>query len=176
MALQAWAATGEVDLCYCDEMGLNRQAVVPYGWQPLGPSPAYVPTSPSGNLTTLGFFYTDNRLESYVQQGAMSSAMLVACVDDFVSRLRSKTVLILDNASTHTSALFRSRLAGWRLKGLLVQYISAYSPELNLIECLWKQIKYHWLEPVDFLTPISLRSALDNILINVGTKYRITFD
>lgn len=31
-ALRAWSVTGEVDLCYCDEMGISRQAVVPYGW------------------------------------------------------------------------------------------------------------------------------------------------
>lgn len=41
----------------------------------------------------------------------MNSAMLVKCIDDFASRLVKKTVLILDNASTHTSKLFRCRLA-----------------------------------------------------------------
>ena len=138
-ALQVWADTGEIDLCYGDEMGVSRQAVVPYGWQPVGKSEAFMPATPSGNLTTLGFFYGDNRLESYVHQGAMSSAMFVKCVDDFASRLSRKTVLILDNASTHKSALVASRLAGWRSQGLYIQYIPAYCPELNLIECLWKQ-------------------------------------
>lgn len=71
-ALQAWADTGEIDLCYGDEMGVSRQAVVPYGWQAVGKSEAFMPATPSGNLTTLGFFYRDNRLESYVHQGAMT--------------------------------------------------------------------------------------------------------
>ena len=35
-ALRAWAATGEIDLCYGDQMGVSRQAVVPYGWQAVG--------------------------------------------------------------------------------------------------------------------------------------------
>lgn len=174
-ALRDWAATGEVDLCYCDEMGVSRQAVVPYGWQPTGKSAAFVPATPSGNLTTLGFFYEDNRFEGYLQQGAMSSAMLIACVDEFAHGLTRKTVLIMDNASTHTSALFQSRLANWRLQGLYIQYIPAYCPELNLIECLWKQIKYHWLNPMDFMTPQSLKLALENILTEIGTKYRINF-
>lgn len=174
-ALQAWADTGEIDLCYGDEMGVSRQAVVPYGWQPVGKSEAFMPATPSGNLTTLGFFYRDNRLESYVHQGAMTSALFVKCVDDFASGLTRKTVLILDNASTHKSALVASRLAVWRKQGLCIQYIPAYCPELNLIECLWKQIKYHWLRPLDFLTPASLRSRLETILAQVGTEYRITF-
>jgi transposase len=157
-------------------MGLSRQAVVPYGWQPVGKSEAFVPATPSGNLTTLGFFYRDNRLESYVLEGAMSSSLLIECVNDFASRLVRKTVLILDNASTHTSALFRSQLAGWRKQGLYIQYIPAYCPELNLIECLLKQIKYHWMNPLDFLTASSLRLALEDILAKVGTKYRINFE
>lgn len=174
-ALVAWAETGEVDLCFCDEMGLNREAVVPYGWQPQGQSPAYVAATPSGNLTTLGFFYRDNRLVSYVLKGAMSAELLVACVDEFVAGLSKPTVLVIDNASTHTSKLFRGRLAEWRSKGLLVQYIPAYCPELNLIECLWKQIKYHWLAIDAYLTQESLRDALESILSQIGTKYRITF-
>jgi len=174
-ALQAWAATGEIDLCYGDEMGVSRQAVVPYGWQPVGKSEAFMPATPSGNLTTLGFFYRDNRLESYLHPGAMSSAMFVKCVDDFASRLSKKTVLILDNASTHKSALVASQLARWRSQGLHIQYIPAYCPELNLIECLWKQIKYYWLQPSDFLTAASLRNGMETILAQIGTKYRITF-
>lgn len=100
--------------------------------------------------------------------------MLIECVDDFASRLARKTILILDNAPTHTSALFQSRLTGWRAQGLYIPYIPAYCPELNLIECLWKQIKYHWLNPLDFLTGVSLRAALGDILAGIGIKYRIT--
>lgn len=175
-ALRAWAASGEVDLCYGDEMGLSRQAVVPYGWQEMGKSDAFMPATPSGNLTTLGFFYEDNRLESYVLSGAITSDMMVKCVTDFVSRLTKPTVLILDNASSHTSAFFKSHLAGWRSQGLMIQYIPAYCPELNRIECLWKQIKYHWLKPADFLTPSGLKDALVSILSQIGTKYSINFN
>ncbi len=174
--LRAWAAGGEVDLCYGDEMGVSRQAVVPYGWQSVGKSDAFMPATPGGNLTTLGLFYEDNRLESYVLSGAMTSESMVTCLTDFVSRLTKPTVLILDNASSHTSAYFKGHLAGWRSAGLMIQYIPAYCPELNRIECLWKHIKYHWLQPADFLTSSSMRGALVNILSKVGTKYCITFD
>lgn len=174
-ALRAWAASGEVDLCYGDEMGLSRQAVVPYGWQEVGKSDAFMAATPSGNLTTLGLYYEDNRLESYVLSGAMTSEMMITCINDFVSRLLKPTVLILDNASSHTSALFKTHIAGWRSQGLMIQYIPAYCPELNRIECLWKHIKYHWLQPADFLTASSLKDALVSVLSQVGTKYCITF-
>ena len=121
-ALQARADTGETDLCYGDQMGVSRQAVVPYGWQLAGKSEAFMPATPSGNLTTPGFFYRDNRLESYPHQGAISSALFVKCVDDFAIRLGRKTGLILDNTSTHKSALVVSRLANWRSQGLYIQH------------------------------------------------------
>jgi transposase len=174
-ALRDWAGSGEIDLCYGDEMGVSHQAVVPYGWQPKGKSEAFVPATPGGNLTTLGIFYEDNRLESYLLSGGMTSEAMITCLTDFASRLTKRTVLILDNASSHTSELFRSHLADWRSQGLLIQYIPAYCPELNRIECLWKHIKYHWLKPNDFLTASSLRNALVDILSKVGTKYRISF-
>lgn len=44
----------------------------------------------------------------------------------------------------------------------MIQYIPAYCPELNRIECLWKQINYYWLKPLDFLTQSSLREAFIN--------------
>ena len=100
----------------------------------------------------------------------MSSAMLVKCIDDFASRLVKKTVVIVDNASTHTSELFSDRLAVCRQQGLHIQHILPYCPELNLIEFLWKQIKYHWLNSMDFLTEASYRTALEAILAQIGTK------
>lgn len=142
----------------------------------MGLSAAFVPATPSGNLTTLGFLYEDNRFEGYVQQGAMSSAILITCMDDFVSRLSRQTILIMDNASTHRSTLFQGWMAAWRAQGLYIRYIPAYCPELNRIECLWKQIKYHWLDPLNFLTPMSLRTVLENIIAGIDTKYKITFN
>jgi hypothetical protein len=109
--------------------GVSRQAVVLYGWQLIGKSAAYMPATLSGNLTTLGFYYADNRFASYLQQGAMSSPMLITCMDDFASRLQKKTILIMDNASTHRSKLFQDRVGFWRSQGLYIQHIPAYCPD-----------------------------------------------
>ena len=50
-----------------------------------------------------------------------------------------------------------------------------YSPELNLIEIRWHKIKYEWFPLRAYLSFDHLQSELQNILDQVGSKYKITF-
>jgi len=45
-----------------------------------------------------------------------------------------KTVVVMDNASIHTSEEFEECLPQWKKKGLIIKYLTPYSPELNLID------------------------------------------
>lgn len=71
-------------------------------------------------------------------------AVVIACIDAFCKTLKTKTVLVIDNASIHTSEAFENKKDGWKKKGLEVFYLPKYSPELNKIELLWKFMKYNW--------------------------------
>ena len=50
-----------------------------------------------------------------------------------------------------------------------------YSPELNLIEILWRKIKYEWMPFSAYQSLKHLDQALGNILKNFGSEYRIQF-
>jgi transposase len=173
--LQQQEDEGEIDLYYFDEMDVNLQAVVPYGWQQKGQSQAFIPATQSQNLTTLAFMKRNNRLYPFTCQGAATTQLVIACFEEFIQTIEKKTVVVLDNAPTHRSKRFEEKRKEWRKKGLFIQFIPPYCPELNLIEILWKQIKYHWLDPKDFLTKNTLQEALENILASFGGKYQITF-
>ncbi|MGZ5030573.1 MAG: transposase [Methylobacter sp.] len=54
-------------------------------------------------------------------------------------------------------------------------FLPAYSPELNPIEILWKKIKYEWLPWAAYYCYETMRSALSEILENLGGKYRVNF-
>ena len=54
-------------------------------------------------------------------------------------------VVVLDNASMHRLASFERKELEWRAQRLYVIFLPAYTPELNLIEILWRKIKYEWL-------------------------------
>lgn len=174
-ALQQWEDSGQVDLYYFGQMGVKLSAVVPWGWQVKGKSEAFMPATQRRNLTTLAFMSRSNGLWAFTSPRAATAELVRACFDEFAATIRKKTVVILDNASTHRSKLFEARRKEWQKKGLLIQFIPPYCPRLNLIEILWKHIKYHWLEPKDFFSATTLREALENILQNFGSKYRITF-
>ncbi|RZK16767.1 MAG: hypothetical protein EOO56_19345 [Hymenobacter sp.] len=63
----------------------------------------------------------------------------------------------------------------WRSRGLRLQFLPAYSPELNRLEILWRFLKHYWLTPATYQTLDTLRERLDYIVKHIGTKYTVTF-
>ena len=103
---------------------------------------------------------------------SVHSGVVIACCDAFCHTITKKTVVVLDNASIHTSEAFEERLPFWKKQGLILKYLPPYSPELNLIEILWRHIKYRWLPFSAYQCLNALIEALENILSNVGSKYQ----
>ena len=63
----------------------------------------------------------------------------------------------------------------WEKQDLYLWFLPPYCPELNLIEILWKKIKYYWL-PIDAYNSFEkLDECLCQVLANIGKKYRISF-
>ena len=83
--------------------------------------------------------------------------------------------MVLDNATIHHSEKFNAKLGEWIQKGLRIFHLSAYSPHLNLIETLWRKIKYQWLKPADYASWEILKEALQNIMNSVGNTFKIDF-
>ena len=69
----------------------------------------------------------------------------------------------------------REKQAEWKRRGLRLFFLPPYSPHLNRIELLWKQVKYRWLEPIAYAAFDALCRHVSNVLNQVGTKYRVTF-
>jgi transposase len=90
-------------------------------------------------------------------------------------RLRRRTILVLDNASLHRSVQVRQQRAAWRRRGLRLLFLPPYCPHLNLIEVLWKQLKYRWLEPAAYTDFESLCQSVQHILKSCPKRYPITF-
>lgn len=55
------------------------------------------------------------------------------------------TVIALDNYAVHKSREVKKHLARWREQGLEFFFLAASSPELNIIEPEWHQLKTHEL-------------------------------
>jgi transposase len=114
-------------------------------------------------------------LDPYVIEGTIDSAVVIACIDNFCQKLTRPTTLVIDNAPVHGSARFEAMIEKWEAKNLFLWFLPPYSPELNLIEILWKQIKYRWM-PIDAYASLErLSSSLDNILSTFGKQFKIYF-
>ena len=165
----------EIDLYYFDETGFNLNPAVSYAWQPIGQT-TEIPATQSQNLTVLGFINKANHFVGHWIKGAANAEMVTKIFDDFSEHIKRTTVIVLDNCPTHKSKIFTERIKIWRKKGLLIQFIPAYCPELNKIEILWRNFKHRWIPPEAYQNAQTLQNQILDILQQIGTKYRITFD
>ena len=83
--------------------------------------------------------------------------------------------LIIDNAPVHTSHEFQDNIVRWQKQGLTIVPIAPYSPELNIIEILWRKIKYEWMPFSAYESFQNLKKCLFDILANIGKSYTIEF-
>lgn len=139
----------DLSVVYFDESGFSLKGVVPYGWLPIGERTDVPVTGAHGsNVQVLGFQRQDGNIETYLHKGYVTAETVIAVMDDYSERIDQTTVVVIDNASCHTSHAFCACLERWAERGLLVYNLPPYSPELNSIEHLWRKLKYQ-LMPAD---------------------------
>jgi hypothetical protein len=80
------------------------------------------------------------------------------------SRRARPCIVVLDNASAHTSKTVKAVLPALAAAGVTLYYLPPYSPELNRIEALWRQIKYQELPVRSYRTLADLRAAVEQAL------------
>ena len=114
--------------------------------------------------------------------GSVTSEVVIEFFNQFAAQHAARCkpelkpcIVILDNASMHSSKAFKAEWDNWAAQGVLIHYLPPYSPELNFIEILWRKIKYSWLPLTAYKSADRLKAELSNVLEEVGKKYRITF-
>lgn len=176
-ALQAKEVSGEIDLFYMDESGFNVDGCIPYAWQPQGKTLA-LPANTPGRVNVIGLMSRQGTSYFYSVETPVTSSVVAETMAAFIqSRPANKlTVVIMDNAPVHRKAE-RENQATWLLGHVWVWFLPTYSPELNLIEILWKKIKYEWLPWAAYTNFQSLQNALQEIFRNYGaeSKYQVNF-
>ncbi len=113
---------------------------IPYGWQEKGET-ITLKSGRSKRLNVLGLINRRNEFvyESYT--GTTSSDTIINFLDKFSENLSIKTIVVMDQASIHTSDIMLRKLSECPSRKLEIFCLPTYSPKLNLIEILWKFIK-----------------------------------
>jgi transposase len=131
---------GKLALLYFDESGFCLTPPIPYAWQAIGET-IELPSGDKRRLNVVGFLSRKQQLHAWTFEASINSAGVIACLDAFCKTIPKKTVVVIDNASFHTSQAVDDTLSEWEAKGLTLFFLPTYSPELNLIEILWRFMK-----------------------------------
>lgn len=165
---------GEIDLRYLDESGVSLIPTVPYAWQEKGQEKLLL-SSQSKRKNILGIMNRRNEIYYEFYEGTINSDLLSKAIDKFSENLSKKTVILMDQASIHTSEKILNKLEEWEKKNLQIFWLPPYSPHLNLIEILWRFIKYEWIELSAYDSWENLTNYLKKVLDLLGTEYVINF-
>jgi len=161
-----------IDLFYADACHFSLVPSVRYAWQRKGEE-ILLPSARTTALSVFGIMSLDCQLHYQSFEGTLNSEKIITVIDQFIPHIRKQTILVIDNASVHHSKVFEIKINEWREQDLYVYFLPKYSPELNKIEILWRFIKYSWL-PFGAYTNIQIfKECLNEILQNIGIKYKI---
>lgn len=165
---------GYIDLYYCDESHFGLTPNVCSAWQHKD-CPILLPASKGKKLSVLGLMTPDCKLFSRTFEGTINSDSAIAVMDEFCQTITKQTIVVVDNAPIHRSKKFIAKIEQWREQDLWIYYLPPYSPELNIIEILWRFIKYKWLPLDAFLNFQNLKERINDTLGKIGTKCTINF-
>jgi len=164
----------KIDLYFFDESGFSVNSNIPYAWSPVNQT-MVIKSFHAKKVNVLGFINKQGHLKSYMCETSVKSDKVVEVFDDFSLQLTKPTVVVLDNASFHKSKVFKANIVKWANRGLTLLYLPPYSPQLNIIEMLWKFIKYHWMEMSAYQSYSNMKEYVQRMLNEYGSKRVIDF-
>ncbi len=164
-----------MDICYFDESGFNLSPNIPYAWNTIGETLS-IPSNRSKNLNVLGFLNINNStLFASTTYDRVDTEVVIEVFNLFAETLTKDTIVVVDNAPTHTSGKFKEQIKVWEEKGLRIFFLPPYSPQLNPIEQLWKFMKYYWIELDAYKSVEKMKNYVEKVIIGYGKEYEIKF-
>lgn len=172
--LEQRCAMGEIDLYFGDETRVSEEGYVPYGWQCRGENIA-IGSSNGRHINCFGMITRENDFVYGTTADNIDSGFIIEQLDRFSFRTRKHTVIVLDNAKVHRSKKMEAMRGVWAKKGMYIFFLPLYSPHLNIVERVWKELKARWLTPKDYTDSEQLFYSTKLILNELGNDLYINF-
>lgn len=150
------------------------QSCCPYGWQ-FKDEDVFMPSSKGKGLNLFGLLSRTNDFLFETTTGKIDSPFIIQKIEALAFSIQKLTVVVLDNARVHKSKRFQEHRDIWEKRGLFIFYLAPYSPHLNIIELLWRKLKYEWVKPEDYLEEDKLFYTVTQALAAVGRDLTIDF-
>ena len=172
--LEMMSEQGAIDLYYGDESRIATEPCVPYAWQ-FKDEDVFMPSTQGKGLNCFALLSRANACRFETTPKSINARFIVEQLESLSFGLERVTVVVLDNAPAHVAQLVKARQPFWQERGLFVFYLPPYSPHLNIVEILWRKLKYQWLRPQDYLDTQTLFYQVRQALAAVGTLLHIHF-
>ena len=167
------AESGMVELFYLDECGFAPSLPNGYSWALPGQRKLVCYAYPQGRrinvLASYNPFGPAPRLAAAAFERTLTSDDLM----EYLGSLPASSVprvVVLDNAGMHTSKAFKARRKELTRQAIYLYYLPAYSPELNRIEPVFKQIKHHEIPRRSHKSKSELRASVESGFESYGRK------
>jgi transposase len=164
----------QIDLYYADEAAVSLEPCVPYGWQ-FRDEQVAMPSSSGKGINCFALLTRENRALVETTRESITAQFIAEQFEGLSLRLRRLTVVIVDNAPVHRAQVIKEGIGAWQQRGLYLFYLPRYSPHLNIVERLWRKLKYEWLTPSDYETRETLSYGVRQALKAVGESLFIQF-
>lgn len=166
---------GLIEVFYGDESGFWQNPVTARAWQFAGEEIRVFPEK-GKRLSVFGLLNRRCQGRFWRSEKTVRTEFVIECLEEWIKdKADLPRVLVLDNARIHRSQKVQGKLAEWEEKGFYIFNLPTYSPHLNIIEILWRRMKYEWLKPEDYLSFEKLTEAVEEILSKLGAEYKINF-
>ena len=136
---------------YLDEAGFGLWSPASYTYIKVGEQKQIRQSKKRGKrLNILGIYSPGQNLNYAWSIGSFTQENLLNILDkeareaaQYRVKTGADTIIVLDNYSIHKSHQVRAKEREWQSLGLYLFFLPPDSPELNLIEGEWHQIKTH---------------------------------
>ncbi len=174
---QKAAREGKLSLFYLDESGFSTIPNVQRAWSPKGNPHAADASVARRRVNVIGALdFATGKVWHDLHGQSIKRNAVVELIDRIARREQRMplTLVVLDNARIHHH-FDPQKLDEWLIEHRLVlMHLPPYSPELNPIEIVWKQAKYHWRRFVTWSIE-ELSDEVQNLINGVGTDFKISY-
>jgi len=162
--LKKRACAGRVRLYYLDESGFAPSLPTAYSWVLPGQRKRVKHEYPQGRrvnaLAAYEPYAATPWLDALPFERTLTSADLLVYLQA-LPQAKEPRVVVLDNASLHVSKAVKAQRPALARLGIYLYYLPAYSPELNEIEAVFKQVKHHEMPHRSHTSKAELRASVE---------------
>jgi len=151
----------KIELLYYDEAFFCRESTVTRGWYPRGSKAQVLCPMTFEKVGTCGAVNPRNGALYSLSFDGFDSDTFIYYLKWLLKVLKTKKkiILVLDNASSHKSHKVKQFVSKCK-KRLELLFLPPYSPDLNPIERVWKNLRYYVTHNIYFESLESLENAI----------------